>query len=69
MALDVDKLATAITLAMSAQGFVVTGDNAFGAKLATAVATAVVAHITSEAEVSVEVTSGSSAATYTGTIT
>lgn len=62
MALSADTLKTLIINEMNAAGFVTQGQYARGEQLATALARAIVTHITEAAEV--PVTGGSSSGTY-----
>ncbi len=62
MALSDSSLKSRLVNELEARGFVTTGEHAFAAKMAEAIAVAVVAEITSNAQV--QVTGGSSAGTY-----
>ncbi|MFC0118766.1 hypothetical protein [Pseudoalteromonas xiamenensis] len=62
MALSAGALEGLIKAELQGQGFKLEGEHAFAGKLATAIANAVVAHVTSSAQV--PVASGSSAGMY-----
>lgn len=62
MALNKSTLKGLVITEMTAQGIKVSGEHAWAEKLATAIANAVVAHITASAQVAV--TGGSSSGTY-----
>ncbi|GIU12868.1 MULTISPECIES: hypothetical protein [Shewanella] len=62
MALSQSSLESKLVSELESRGFVTTGPHAFAGKMAEAIAAAVVAEITSNAQV--QVTGGSSAGTY-----